>query len=105
MEQKIKTLLLINFVWIIVLPWTCHFNSNIIIFDISLDKYSKNRKKLVKRDYRLLGKYKHSMNSKVTCTRQEIPNTSFNNKNDICNNEKEVKTKVKESNRSSQGNT
>ncbi|SBT00860.1 Plasmodium exported protein (Pm-fam-a like), unknown function [Plasmodium malariae] len=75
------------------------------MFNISLDKYCELKKILKTRNYRLLGKYTHNMDLNFICKKEEIPNIGLNNRKDICNNEESVKTKMKQSNRSSPGNT
>ncbi|SBS96907.1 Plasmodium exported protein (Pm-fam-a like), unknown function [Plasmodium malariae] len=75
------------------------------MFNISLDKYCEIKKILKTRNYRLLGKYKHNMDLNFIYTKEEIQNIGLNNRKNICNNEESVKTKMKQANGSSPGNT
>ncbi|SBT85641.1 fam-l protein [Plasmodium malariae] len=105
MGKKQKTIIFINFLGFIFLSWICHFYIDVSMFNISLHNYCELKKILKIRNYRLLGKYKHNMDLNFICTKEEIPNIGLNNRKNICNNEESVKTKMKQSNGSSPGNT
>ncbi|KAI4841396.1 fam-l protein [Plasmodium brasilianum] len=105
MEQKTKTFLLFNIVEIILLSWVLHFNSDVGMFDIPLNKYCNRTKELEARNNRLLGGYKYNIDSKVIFTKEEMPNIGLTNKKDICSSEEEVESKMNKSNECSQSIT
>ncbi|SBT85725.1 fam-l protein [Plasmodium malariae] len=98
MEQKTKTHLLIDIVEIILLSWMFHFNSDVGMFDMSLNKHCNCAKEFEARNYRLLGGYKYNIDSKVIFTKEEMPNIVLTNKKDICNSEEGLQRKVNKSN-------
>ncbi|SBT86012.1 fam-l protein [Plasmodium malariae] len=98
MEQKTKTLLLINIVEIVLLSWVLHFNSDVGMFDMPLNKYCNCTKELETRNYRLLEGYKYNIDSKVIFTKEEMPNIGLTNKKEICNSEEEVQSKMNKTN-------
>ncbi|SCO92862.1 fam-l protein [Plasmodium malariae] len=98
MEQKRKTLLLFNIVEFILLSWVLHFNSDVGMFDMSLNKHCNCAKEFEARNYRLLGGYKYNIDSKVILTKEEMPNIGLTNKKDICNSEEGVQIKMNKSN-------
>ncbi|SCN12447.1 fam-l protein [Plasmodium malariae] len=97
MEQKTKTLLLINIVEIVLLSWVLHFNSDVVMFDMPLNKYCNCAKEFEARNYRLLG-YKYNIDSKDIFTKEQMPNIGLTNKKDICNSEEGLQSKVNKSN-------
>ncbi|SBT86080.1 fam-l protein [Plasmodium malariae] len=97
MEQKTKTPLLFNIVELILLSWVLHFNSDVGMFDMPLNKYCNCAKEFEARNYRLLG-YKYNIDSKDIFTKEQMPNIGLTNKKDICNSEKGLQSKVNKSN-------
>ncbi|SBT87578.1 fam-l protein [Plasmodium malariae] len=98
MEQKTKTLLLIDMVEIILLSWILNFNSDVGMFDIPLNKYCNCTKELEARNYRLLGGYKYNIDSKDIFTKEQMPNIGLTNKKDTCSREDGVESKMNKSN-------
>ncbi|KAI4834065.1 uncharacterized protein MKS88_000342 [Plasmodium brasilianum] len=98
MEQKTKILLLINIFEIVLLSWVLHFNSDVGMFDMPLNKYCNCTKELEARNYRLLEGYKYNIDSKVIFTKEEMPNIGLTNKKDICSSEEGGESKMNKSN-------
>ncbi|SBT86034.1 fam-l protein [Plasmodium malariae] len=103
MKHKINLIFFIK-IFAFVLPLgTCH-----IYNDSKLNKYLEGSYifggELNTRIHPVLTKYKNNKESSVVGTKVELPYIGLNNKEDICNYEKEVNGKVSESNKSTLNN-
>ncbi|SBT85650.1 fam-l protein [Plasmodium malariae] len=89
----------------ILLPFTSIFNfyNDMSKFNKIIDEILKENRKLDERTNRLLVKYKGDNEAHIVCLK-DIQNNIDNKKKDVSNNEKEHKTKVKQSNGSSSRN-
>ncbi|SCP03001.1 fam-l protein [Plasmodium malariae] len=88
MEQNFKTILFIKISVFVLLIWICHLNNDMMMFNNPMDVNCMFHRKIDKRNYRLLTKYKHDKNSIITGLNEDVPYNKLNKKKDISNNEK-----------------
>ncbi|SBT86070.1 fam-m protein [Plasmodium malariae] len=101
MKQKIMFLLFFKISgFIFFLSWISHFNNEASTFIKYLDKNYNNRSKIDKKNYRLLAKYKQCKNYNDVGLKDNIQNKWEHEEKNIYNNNKWVKGKNKQSNRS-----
>ncbi|SBT85958.1 fam-l protein [Plasmodium malariae] len=88
MEQNLKSIIFFKICVFVLLTWICHHNSDMIMFNNPMDVNCMFHRKIDKRNYRLLTKYKHDKNSIITGLNEDVPYNKLNKKKDISNNEK-----------------
>ncbi|KAI4841038.1 hypothetical protein MKS88_000806 [Plasmodium brasilianum] len=100
MGQKIRLPLFIKGRMLIHLGWIYYYYICMSTLKESLDESYNDCRKLYKRNFRLLSKYKKNKDSSIVCLNEVIRNEVYD-KNDICNNENMNTEKGKQMNRSS----
>ncbi|KAI4839627.1 hypothetical protein MKS88_002184 [Plasmodium brasilianum] len=100
MGQKIRLPLFIKGRKLIHLSWIYYFYIRMSTLNESLNESYNDCRKLYKKNFRLLSKYKKNNDSSIVCLNEVIRNGVYD-KNDICNNENMNTEKRKQTNSSS----
>ncbi|SBT85557.1 fam-m protein [Plasmodium malariae] len=97
MEQSIISILFIKISAYILLTWICHFDND-YMFRTSLDNYKLDIK-LVRRQYRILVKYKQNKYSKFADLKEDMSNKVKYEKKDSYDKENVLKSKNRKFNK------